>query len=71
VSTTQYLQGAWLTAVFGGVTPDLRGARPAPEGASVNATVAFGGVDILVPKGWHISVRSTPIFGGVEIKHEK
>jgi hypothetical protein len=34
----------------------------------VNATVAFGGVDILVPKGWRISVRSTPIFGGLDDK---
>jgi hypothetical protein len=68
VSTSQHLQGAWLTAIFGGITLDLRGARPAPEGASVNATVAFGGVDILVPKGWRISVRSTPIFGGLDDK---
>ena len=67
-STAQHFQGAWLTAFFGGVTLDLRGARPAPDGASVNATVAFGGIDILVPKGWRISVRSTPIFGGVEDK---
>jgi predicted membrane protein len=68
VSTAQHFQGAWLTAFFGGVTLDLRGARPAPEGASVNATIAFGGVDILVPKGWRISVRSTPIFGGLDDK---
>jgi hypothetical protein len=68
VSTAQHLQGAWLTAFFGGITLDLRGARPAPEGASVNATAAFGGIDILVPRGWRISVRSTPIFGGVEDK---
>ncbi len=68
VSTAQHFQGAWLTAIFGGVTLDLRGARPAPEGASVNATVAFGGIDILVPKGWRISVRTTPIFGGLEDK---
>lgn len=68
LSTAQHFQGAWLTAFFGGVTLDLRGARPAPEGASVNATAAFGGVDILVPRGWRISVRSTPIFGGLEDK---
>jgi hypothetical protein len=71
VSTAQHLQGAWLTAIFGGVTLDLRGAHPAPDGASVNATVAFGGIDILVPKGWRISVRSTPIFGGVEDKTDQ
>ena len=68
VCTAQRLQGAWLTAIFGGVELDLRGARPAPEGASVNATVVFGGVDVLVPKGWRISVRSTPIFGGLDDK---
>ena len=69
VSSAAAFRGAWLTAIFGGITLDLRGARPA-EGASVNATVAFGGVDILVPRGWRISVRSTPIFGGVDDKTE-
>jgi hypothetical protein len=68
VSTAQQFRGAWLTAIFGGVTLDLRGARPAPEGASINATVAFGGIDILVPRGWRISVRSMPIFGGLDDK---
>jgi hypothetical protein len=68
VSTAQDFHGAWLTAVFGGITLDLRGARPATGGASVNATVAFGGIDILVPKGWRISLRSTPIFGGLDDK---
>jgi predicted membrane protein len=68
VSTAQQLQGAWLTALFGGITLDLRDAHLAPEGASINATAAFGGIDILVPKGWRISVRSTPIFGGLDDK---
>ena len=68
MSTAPALQGAWLTAIFGGITLDLRDARPAPGGASINATAAFGGIDILVPKGWRLSVRSTPIFGGLEDK---
>lgn len=68
VCTAQRLRGAWLTAVFGGITLDLRDARPTPDGASINATVAFGWIDILVPKGWRISVRSTPIFGGLDDK---
>lgn len=71
VSSAQHFEGAWLTAFFGGVTLDLRDARPAPDGASVNATVAFGGIDIIVPKGWRISVRSTPLFGGVEDKTDR
>jgi hypothetical protein len=68
VSTARSLRGGWLTAIFGGITLDLRGAQPAPEGASINATAAFGGIDILVPKGWRISLRTTPIFGGAEDK---
>ena len=67
-STSQNFRGASLTAVFGGVTLDLRGARPAPEGAAITATCAFGGIDILVPHGWRIAIRTTPIFGGVSDK---
>lgn len=63
---SQQFEGAWLTAIFGGVELDLRDATPAEAGASVNATATFGGIDILVPKGWRISTRSTPIFGGLE-----
>lgn len=70
-SAARQFEGAWLTAICGGITLDLRDAQLAPEGASVNATVAFGGIDILVPKGWRISVRSTPIFGGVEDKTDQ
>jgi len=70
-STAPSFQGAWLTAIFGGITLDLRDAHPAPDGASINATVAFGGIDILVPKGWRISVRSTPIFGGLDDKTDR
>lgn len=61
-------RGAWLTAILGGVVLDLREATPAPEGASVNATAAFGGVDLIVPRGWRLVIRSVPVFGGVEDK---
>jgi len=70
VSNARQFHGAWLTAVFGGATLDLRGAQLSPDGASVNATAAFGGIDILVPNDWRVSVRSTPIFGGVEDKRD-
>lgn len=72
-STSRSFHGAWLTAIFGGITLDLRDAALAPEGASINATTFCGGVDVLVPKGWRISVRSTPIFGGLDDKtdHER
>lgn len=69
VSTaSQRFHAATLTAIFGGVTCDLRRARPAPEGATITATAAFGGIDILVPRGWRITTSSTPLFGGVDDK---
>lgn len=67
-SANPHLRGGSLTAIFGGITLDLRGARPAPEGASINATAVFGGIDVLVPKGWRITVRSMPVFGGLDDK---
>jgi predicted membrane protein len=69
-STSQQFRGGSLTAVFGGVTLDLRSALPAREGASINATAVFGGIEILVPRGWRIVVKATPIFGGIEDKTE-
>jgi hypothetical protein len=68
VSSAQDFRGAWLTGVFGGVTLDLRAAQLSPGGASVNATTLFGGVEVLVPRGWRLSVRTTPIFGGLDDK---
>jgi predicted membrane protein len=67
-NASQSFRGASLTAVFGGVVLDLRDARPAPPGARITATAVFGGVDILVPHGWRIAMKGTPIFGGVTDK---
>jgi LiaF transmembrane domain/Cell wall-active antibiotics response LiaF, C-terminal len=61
---------ASLTAFFGGVTLDLRDALPDPSGATITATVAFGGIHVLVPRGWRIVVNGTPIFGGIADKTE-
>jgi len=55
---------AAVTAVLGGLTLDLSKATPAPEGARVSATVVFGGVDVVVPDGWTVSIKGLPLFGG-------
>ena len=67
-SSSQSFRGASLTAIFGGVTLDLRNARPAPGGAAVNATAVFGGIEVLVPEGWQVELSGTPILGGIEDK---
>ncbi len=62
---SEHLTKADATAVFGGVTLDLREAHIDHE-ATVDATALFGGVDILVPQGWRVAVTGTPILGGFE-----
>ena len=39
-----------------------------PSGAVIDATAAFGGIDILVPEGWRVTASGIPIFGGFESK---
>lgn len=60
-------EGANLTAVFGGIDLDLRGAVIEKDTAIV-ATAVFGGIDILVPENVNVQVQSNGIFGGTENK---
>lgn len=64
---SEHFTHADVSAVFGGATLDLREAHVDRE-ASVDALAVFGGVDVLVPKGWRVAVGGTPILGGVEDK---
>lgn len=54
-----------VTAIFGGITLDLREAH-IDEVASVTAFAMFGGVQILVPTGWRVSIGGIAIFGGYD-----
>ena len=59
----QVFDGAELTAIFGGVECDLRGAIIEKD-CKIKATAIFGGIDIFVPNGVNVKVSSTNIFGG-------
>ncbi len=63
----EVFEGAELTAVFGGVECDLRGAIIEKDGA-ITVSAIFGGIDILVPDGINVKVNSTSLFGGVSNK---
>lgn len=63
-------KGASLTAVFGGITLDLRKAK-INEDVVINTTSVFGGIDIYVRDNIKIKVKSTSIFGGVDNKKIK
>lgn len=63
----QEFKGANLDAVFGNVELDLSKAIIKKDQV-INANAIFGGIEIRVPTGINIKVKSTPIFGGVDNK---
>lgn len=56
--------GLTVNSVFGATTVDLRTAD-VKDGAYIDITSLFGGVDIYVPADIEVRVQQTPIFGGV------
>jgi Domain of unknown function (DUF5668) len=67
-STSRSFRGAWLTAVFGGITLDLRDAALSPEGASIDKTDHSRQLPADAPT---LHVDALTVLGGVDIKHKK
>jgi hypothetical protein len=65
-ATSQSLVGGDFTAVMGGGSLDLRGARPVDGGAEVEVLVVMGGLDVLVPEDWTIINDVQVVMGAVE-----
>lgn len=63
----QEFNGANLDAIFGSVELDISKAMIKKDQV-INANSIFGGIEIRVPTGVNIKVKSTPIFGGVSNK---
>ncbi len=59
-------RGGTVIACYGGVELDLRDAVPAPGGTWLRLIVVFGGVSILVPDGWRVTMKGSTFLGGVE-----
>ncbi len=57
--------GTELTAVFGGVECDLRGAIIQKD-CRINVTAVFGGIDLYMPDNVNVSTNITAIFGGAD-----
>jgi hypothetical protein len=53
-------------AVFGGSTIDLRKAIVPAEGMTISCVCAFGGVDVIAPRGLRVQTRGMGIFGGFD-----
>ncbi|PPK65170.1 LiaF-related protein [Actinokineospora auranticolor] len=67
VDRSAHLTHADVSAIFGGATLDLREAHVERE-ATVDALALFGGVDVLVPRGWRVRITGMPVMGGCEDK---
>ncbi len=63
----EVFEGAELTAVFGGVQCDLRGAVIEKD-CAIKVSAIFGGIDILVSDNVNVKVDAAGIFGGVSNK---
>jgi len=66
--TSQAFQGGEISAVFGGMEMDLRGAGLAGGRAAIDVTVVCGGIELKVPRDWTVNLQTTTLFGGVEDK---
>ena len=63
----QVFEGAELTAVFGGVKCDLRGAIIQHD-VAIEISAIFGGVDLLLPANVNVQLNTNSIFGGTTDK---
>lgn len=63
--TSQSFQGGNVSASFGAVELDLRGAGLA-ESPVLNVNVFMGGVELSVPDEWVVNVNGSPVLGGIE-----
>lgn len=60
--------GANLVACFGGVDCDLRNAIIEND-CTIKVTVAFGGIDIMVPDNVNVVNNIPCVFGGTDVKN--
>lgn len=66
--TNKAFKGGTITAIFGGGEVDLRSAELDRNGAVIDITAIFGGVDIRIPESWAVETHTTGIFGGADNK---
>jgi predicted membrane protein len=61
-------QGGDVTAILGGCKIDLRQASVRTGPAVLDVFAMWGGIEILVPADWGVSVQGMPIMGAFEDK---
>jgi predicted membrane protein len=67
--TTKSFKGGSISVVFGAAEIDLRSAQLAEDGAVLDISTIFGGVEIRIPESWMVQTRSSAVLGGVDAKY--
>ncbi|MFB6152797.1 MAG: LiaF domain-containing protein [Halodesulfurarchaeum sp.] len=62
--TSAAFTGGDITVAFGGAEIDLRDATVAADGAEIGVLGLFGGVEVVVPRNWDVTIDVLPVFGG-------
>ena len=70
-SSAADFRGGDVTAVLGGSKIDLRNASLKSGDAVIDCFAMWGGIEIIVPRTWTVSVQGTPILGAFEDKTEQ
>ncbi len=65
-STATALRLGVVSVFCGGVDLDLRDATLAPEGATLDLSATWGGIDIVVPPAWKVVVDGRSLLGGFD-----
>jgi len=66
--TTPDFRGVDILALFGGFEVDLRGSRIEVDQAVIDVNAMFGGVKVVVPDNWTVTVQGFGMFGAFEDK---
>jgi predicted membrane protein len=61
---SQEFKGGKITAIFGGSEIDLTKAKLAQGRSELELVCIFGGITIIVPDDWFVTIDVTPILGG-------
>jgi predicted membrane protein len=67
-NTSSDFRGGEVTAIMGGGKVDLRQSSIKSGEARLDVFTFWGGIEILVPRGWTVVVQASPIMGGIEDK---
>ena len=66
--SSDQFKGGKLAAFMGGGTIDLRDADIQIDDVVIDVFAFMGGIDIRIPRHWHVNMQGTPILGGIDNK---